>query len=123
VSNEGISGVLRGTADLGWNSEPWRTDIAAMDGGLQLALLWSQYMLGGNTLPMAVGLHRNYGHGLQSGPIHCVLRGKVVGNAKTVSTLQFRTEDGEVLAELHDVETILIPGQPARKTSLQQNAL
>jgi NAD(P)-dependent dehydrogenase (short-subunit alcohol dehydrogenase family) len=122
VSSKGIAAHLRGTADLGWNGEPWRTDVAALDGGLQLALLWSQHVLGGRSLPTSVGMHRTYGRELPKGSIHCTLQGKVVSHSKTMSNLQFRDEDGKMIAEMHDVETVLLPESPAPKVAATESS-
>ena len=55
VSEQGMVAELSGIRGQGWETAGWRTDAAAMDGGLQLALLWSKHVLGGNSLPTAVG--------------------------------------------------------------------
>ena len=54
ISDEGISGVLRGVNLADWTGESWRIDIAALDGALQLAVLWARRMLGGATLPTTI---------------------------------------------------------------------
>ena len=108
VSDQGIAAQLLGTAGRGWREEPWHTDVAAMDGGLQLALLWAQRMLGGSSLPTAVGSYRGTGE-LPVGPIQAVLKGRVVGKSKTVSDIVFTTSDGRPIARLEGVETHLLP--------------
>lgn len=108
VSDQGIAGQLSGTAVKTWRSEPWHTDVAAMDGGLQLALLWAKRMLGGSSLPTAVGRYQGTGE-LPSGPIRAVLKGRVVGKSKTVSDIVFSSPDGHTIARLEGVETHLLP--------------
>ena len=108
VSDEGLAARLSGTAERSWQPEPWKTDVAAMDGGLQMALLWAKRMLGGASLPTAVGRYEGTGE-LPSGPISAVLRGKVVGSSKTVSEIVFTSEQGEPIARLSGVETHLLP--------------
>ena len=67
VGDAGIDAVLSGTAAKEWSGQ-WATDPAAFDGGLQLALLWSKHVLGGATLPTAVGALKTYVDGPASGP-------------------------------------------------------
>lgn len=113
VSDEGIEAHLVGTGALGWTGQTWCTDAAAVDGGLQLALLWSRHVLGGRSLPTHVSDYRDYrayeGNGAP-GPLRCVLRGRTVGRSKTVSDVIFAHEDGRVAFELRGVETHLLPG-------------
>lgn len=108
VSDQGIAAQLLGTSGRGWREEPWHTDVAAMDGGLQMALLWAQRMLGGSSLPTAVGRYQGTGE-LPAGPIHAVLKGRVVGKSKTVSDIVFTTSEGRPIARLEGVETHLLP--------------
>ena len=109
VSQEGIEATLTGTGGKGWTDAVWRTDVAAMDGGLQLALLWAQHVLGGQTLPTKVGAYHHYAEGPAVGPLKCVLRGRTVGSDKTVSDIEFTAVGGEVVAMLEGVETHLLP--------------
>lgn len=108
VSDQGIAGQLSGTAVKSWRAEPWHTDVAAMDGGLQLALLWAKRMLGGSSLPTAVGRYQGTGE-LPAGPIKAVLKGRVVGQSKTVSDIVFTSPEGHAIARLEGVETHLLP--------------
>ena len=110
VSSEGLSAELVGTAQQGWqHSGGWRTDVAALDGGLQLALLWTRHMLGGDSLPTSVGSYKGYGSGLTQGPVHCLLQGRDVGRSKLVCDITFSQPDGQIVAELKDVTTHLLP--------------
>lgn len=109
MSEEGTAATLTGTRDAGWTEEPWHTDPAALDGGLQLALLWGKHVLGGATLPMAVGAYHSYVEGPPSGPVKAVLRGQVKSRDRAVSDIVFTDASGAVFAELKNVETILRP--------------
>ena len=111
ISDEGISGTLSGVRDAGWTDEIWHTDAAALDGGLQLALLWTQHVLGGASLPTSVGQVHSYTDELPSGPVRCLLRGRKAGKLRTLSDLVFTDESGAVLFELRDVETHLTGSQ------------
>jgi acyl carrier protein len=111
VSRAGIVGTLSGTKKSAWPAESWRSDAAAMDGGLQLALLWSQHVLGGAVLPMAMGEYRSYHDGLSDGPLQGVVYGRKIHDARTVCDIAFSDADGRVVAELIGVETVLRPGE------------
>lgn len=109
ISDQGIDATLASTSELGWGDEPWRTDPAALDGGLQLALLWSQRMLGGASLPMGVSSLRTFRVGPSSGPLKAILTGERRGRDKTVTDIVFVDADGRVTTELRGVEAILRP--------------
>jgi hypothetical protein len=111
VSRDGAVGALAGGRAAGWPGEPWRTDPALLDGGLQLAVLWARQVLGGASLPMAVGEYRTYAGGLAEGPIRCVVHGKQVHDARAVCDVAFIGADGALVAEMLGVETVLRPGE------------
>ncbi len=107
MSSEGGAAVLDGVDAAGWSFEPWQTDVAALDGGLQLALLWTEQALGGRSLPTGVGRIRlgRVGHGR----LHAVLKGRKAGAGKGISHLVLVDDEGVTVAELNDVETHLLP--------------
>jgi hypothetical protein len=109
IADDGIAATLNGTTKAGWTGEPWHTDPAALDGGLQLALLWSRHALGGAALPMSVGSLKTYTDGPPDGPFTATLKGEVKGRDRAVSDIVFTDQDGTVVAELTGVETILRP--------------
>ncbi|MDH4134496.1 MAG: polyketide synthase dehydratase domain-containing protein, partial [Gammaproteobacteria bacterium] len=113
ISREGIvgmlSGVVSGTRIGKWPKEAWCSDAAALDGGLQLALLWSQKVLGGAVLPMAMGEYRSYRDGLINGVVKCVVHAKKILDGRTVCDITFSDASGQ-FAELIGVETVLRPG-------------
>jgi hypothetical protein len=111
VSRDGIVGTLLGNSQVGWPLEAWCTDAAALDGGLQLALLWSRQVLGGAVLPMALGEYRSYRSGLNSGQVQGVVYGRKIHEARTVCDIAFVDGSGQLLAELIGVETVLRPGE------------
>jgi hypothetical protein len=104
VSKSGIVGMLSGTADVELPGGPWRIDVAALDGGLQLARAWGAHLTGRVSLPTRIGSLRVYGRGPVAGPLRCVLQGTVVGDHRTVSDMHLETEDGKPYAELREVE-------------------
>ena len=104
VAEEGIVGELDTTASRDWLDGPHRTDVAALDGGLQLALLWSQHCMGGRALPTGLARYERFTTTPPAGPLTC----SVVGQARkpsTVSDITFRDAHGTVVARLHGVET------------------
>jgi hypothetical protein len=107
VSAKGLRAEMQGTSARAW-AEDWNTDVAAMDGGLQLALLWTKHMLGGASLPTAVGRYEGTGE-LLDGPIRATLTGRVVGGSKALTDIVFETPDGRAVARLEGVETHLLP--------------
>ncbi|MFZ4539124.1 SDR family oxidoreductase [Propionivibrio sp.] len=111
VSRDGIVGMLSGTEKSAWPAESWRSDAAALDGGLQLALLWSRHVLGGAVLPMAMGEYRSYRDGLSDGPLQGVVYGRNIHDARTVCDIAFSDASGQLVAELIGVETVLRPGE------------
>ena len=69
VSADGANATLRGTTWPGG----WATDPLALDGGLQLALLWTREALGGASLPMGFDAFHAYRTGPMRGPIRATL--------------------------------------------------
>jgi len=109
VSADGISGTLKGVRAAKWSWEAWETDVAALDGGLQLLLLWARSALGGAVLPMAIGQYRQTTDELPEGPIHCTATCRAVGSNRGLADVAFFDGRGARFAELRDVELILRP--------------
>ena len=112
VSDDGISGTLHGVDEARWSWERWDTDVAAMDGGLQLVLLWARTRMGGAVLPMSIGELRTLGAVPPRGRIHAVAQCKAESKSRGVADVVFHTESGERFAELRGVEVILRPDWP-----------
>ncbi|WP_437968849.1 SDR family NAD(P)-dependent oxidoreductase [Sorangium sp. So ce260] len=109
VSRDGISGTVVGLREAGWVSQPWKTDPAALDGGLQLATLWTQHVLGGAALPMSVGALHTFAEGPSDGPLRAVVRGQIVARDRTRADIAFVDDQGTLVAELRDVQYVLRP--------------
>ena len=106
----GAAAVLTGVADLGWPGRTWHTDPAALDGGLQLAVLWArQRLLGRATLPMGVREYRTHRSGRFDGPTRCVVRAGGVWSDAAECDIGFLGADGTVRAELFGVSLIARP--------------
>ena len=111
VSPKGISAAMKVTS-RDW-PEAWCADPLVLDGGLQLALLWSQHVLGGASLPTSIGEVRTFTDSPIDGPLQCTLTGRKTTGARTVSDLVFHNASGSVVAELSGVETHLLPNVPS----------
>jgi hypothetical protein len=103
-SREGLVGGLAGLEEMGWSGGPWETDVAMLDGGLQLARLWGIHMLGRASLPTALGEFRAYKPGPAQGAVRCEVRARVAAKHRTLTDIRFLDESGAMLAELRGVE-------------------
>jgi NAD(P)-dependent dehydrogenase (short-subunit alcohol dehydrogenase family) len=75
VGPAGAVGELVGSEEMQWPDEPWRTDPAALDGAIQLAVVWARKRIGRATLPMFVREARFRAAGLERGSLlRCVVR-------------------------------------------------
>jgi hypothetical protein len=109
VSRDGIAGTVVGLREAGWVAQPWKSDPAALDGGLQLATLWTQHVLGGAALPMSVGALHTFAEGPSDGPLRAVVRGQIVARDRTRADIAFVDHRGTLVAELRDVQYVLRP--------------
>jgi len=112
VSKEGAVALLDGARVCAWRGA-WVTDAAVLDGGLQLALLWSGHVIGGHSLPTSVGAYHAYRGRWDAGELRCTLRGTVLGADRVVCDIAFATPGGDLVAELLRVELHRRPGLPA----------
>jgi hypothetical protein len=120
VSEEGLVGTLVGVREKRWPAEPWRTDPAALDGGLQLAVLWAREVNGGAaSLPMAIGAWRCYAELPADGPMRCIVHARKVRDGGAVCDVVLAASDGRVLAELKSVETVVRPGEKVQPPQAQ----
>jgi acyl transferase domain-containing protein/3-hydroxymyristoyl/3-hydroxydecanoyl-(acyl carrier protein) dehydratase/1-acyl-sn-glycerol-3-phosphate acyltransferase len=97
-------GTDGGVVGHGWPAEPWRTDPGVIDGALQLALLWSEHVVGGASLPTSIGLVRVLDRP-RPGPMWATLVGRGATNAKVRSDVVVGDAEGAVVAVLEGVET------------------
>jgi hypothetical protein len=106
VSGEGAAASLAGALELGWQGD-WRTDLVAMDGGLQLARLWGIHHLGQASLPTRIGSITLHSDEPVAGPVQCVLRTDASREFKTVSDISLFAA-GRLIAEMEGVEMHLL---------------
>ncbi|MEZ4375437.1 MAG: SDR family NAD(P)-dependent oxidoreductase [Polyangiaceae bacterium] len=117
TSEKGAVAVMQSVLESDWTATTaqWHTDPAALDGALQLALLWSQRMLGGASLPTSVAsltLHRPP----TRGPLTCTLVAQRVSGQRAVMDIALHDAAGNLLAELAGVETHQLPARPRVET-------
>jgi hypothetical protein len=111
ISTAGIAGTLVGASEMKWPAGPWCTDPAALDGGLQLAAWWTHRVLGGASLPMALGELRLYRQGLVDGPVSCLVHARQVHGARSVCDVSFVDSTGTLIAQMLGVESVLRPAE------------
>ncbi|MEV5986123.1 SDR family oxidoreductase [Streptomyces sp. NPDC052051] len=109
VSAHGAEAIVAGVRALEWPGEHWPLDPAAVDGALQLALVWAQEELGAATLPMAVAECRVHRGGPVDGTVRCVLRGRRVHSTGARCDAALIDADGAVRLELLGVELVRRP--------------
>ena len=108
VGPQGGSALVASTQDIGWIGGPYATDPAAVDAGLQMAILMGMRALGKTSLPTGVEALTLFIDEPTKGPLHCSLRSRSVSDLKTVSDAIVRTEDGRVLCELRGIEMHMV---------------
>jgi NAD(P)-dependent dehydrogenase (short-subunit alcohol dehydrogenase family) len=104
VSCDAATAVIEGIEKMSWPNGFWKYDIAALDGGLQLARLWGIHNANLKSLPTKIGSFYAYRNGPISGPIDCVLNGKSIKNKRTLSDISFFDKKGRLAAKFCDVE-------------------
>jgi NAD(P)-dependent dehydrogenase (short-subunit alcohol dehydrogenase family) len=108
VGPQGGSALVASTRDIGWIGGPWATDPAAIDAGLQMAILMGMRAIGKTSLPTGVESLTIHIDEPTSGPLHCSLRSRSVSDLKSVSDAVVRTEDGRLLCELRGIEMHMV---------------
>lgn len=109
VSEHGAEATVAGVRALGWADEHGPLDPAAVDGALQLALLWGEKVLGAATLPMAVAECRLHRRGPVDGAVRCVVRSRKAHDTGARCDAALIDADGSVLVELIGVELVVRP--------------
>ncbi len=110
VDGEAASAGLHGARFVdGWPDAGWETDPAAMDGALQLAVLWARERLGGAMLPSRVGHVRRYQAGLARTKLRGIVTGRDVQPTRVLSDVALVDAEGRLFVELTGVETHLRP--------------
>jgi NAD(P)-dependent dehydrogenase (short-subunit alcohol dehydrogenase family) len=111
VSPQGAEGIVAGCRALGWDTASGQLDPGALDGCLQLALLWARQAGVGHTLPMGVRECRVYRLGTLEAEARCVVRAVRVGEEGGTCDVALIDADGQPRVELAGVELVRRPGQ------------
>ena len=109
IGDNGGSASLDGLMRLNWPDENWQTDPAAMDGALQISLLWGLDLIGKQTLPMRVARFTPFTGAPSTEPLVCKVRRKKHNKRQIVADVLIFTESGELQCELNGVEMFAVP--------------
>ncbi len=106
---------VQSTRGAGWAGR-FTVDVAALDAGLQLLLLWARHRTGGAFLPTRVGAVVQHTLVLPRGPFTCVVEATQPlpsNEVKAVANITFLDEHGRVVFELRDVVAHRLPDDNA----------
>ncbi len=104
----GLTASVDGVIDREWPQETWVTDPGLIDGALQLALLWSEEVIGGPSLPTSISVVRIFDRP-RPGALNATLVGRGATTSKARSDIVMSDSDGTVIAVLEGVETHVLP--------------
>jgi NAD(P)-dependent dehydrogenase (short-subunit alcohol dehydrogenase family)/acyl carrier protein len=109
IGEEGISGQLSGLESAGWSEEPWISDVASLDGALQLALLWSAHQHGLASLPTRIECLHWWEQPVPHARVRAILTKREISGNRTLSDVLLVDDEGSPIAELCGVETHALP--------------
>jgi acyl transferase domain-containing protein len=109
VCSAGAECTVAGVHALGWDEATWQVDPAALDGGLQLAVLWAQQAGAGSTLPMAIRECRVYRYGAVEDEVRCVVLARQADDSTAVCDVALIDSDGSPRVELLGVQLVRRP--------------
>jgi acyl carrier protein/NADP-dependent 3-hydroxy acid dehydrogenase YdfG len=109
VRLEGVDGgggvaVVRRSTDLGWPDEPWATDPAALDGGLQLGLLWANANRRGVVLPQRIAGFVQHIDPPPGAPLRCRFAARPISDKRIDFDFVLETMTGDLVAEISGAE-------------------
>ncbi len=108
ISSTHARATVRSTRDAGWPNAEWHAEPAALDGALQLAILFGIHGGGGPTLPMRIE-SVIYRPGHDTGPIHCELFGRSRTRERLLCDVSLAGAGGERVLDLVGVEMFAMP--------------
>jgi malonyl CoA-acyl carrier protein transacylase len=108
LSPRGGTATVWGTGDVDWGHGPWLTNPAALDGGMQLVLLWALHHKHRQSLPTHVGAFVPYQLPPPAGPLHCELRVRESSRHEVVADVLFHDREGRPVAELRQLAMTLL---------------
>jgi acyl transferase domain-containing protein/NADP-dependent 3-hydroxy acid dehydrogenase YdfG len=110
VGPAGAQATVAGSRALGWEGSSRQIDPAAVDGGLQLAVLWARQAGAGSTLPMAIGECRVHRPGAVEAEVRCVVVAQRADDATAACDVALIDPDGSPRVELLGVQLVRRPG-------------
>jgi acyl transferase domain-containing protein len=110
VGPAGAQCTVVGSRALGWEGPSWQLDPAAVDGGLQLALLWARQAGAGSTLPMAIRECRVHRPGAIEAEARCIVVARRVDDSSATCDVALIDPDGSPRVELLGVQLVRRPG-------------
>jgi NAD(P)-dependent dehydrogenase (short-subunit alcohol dehydrogenase family) len=108
IGAQGAEGTVVGVRELAWGRDDWDFDVAALDGGMQLAGLWAWQAIG-RALPVSVRECRIHRHGLLSRPARSVVASRGINGIHASCDVAVLDDDGGARIELIGVELLLRP--------------
>jgi acyl transferase domain-containing protein/NADP-dependent 3-hydroxy acid dehydrogenase YdfG len=110
VGSGGAAGTVAGSGAHGWDRRSWQLDPAAVDGALQLAVLWAWHAGTGRTLPMAIRECRVHRPGASGDQFRCVVLARRTADSEaTCDVALLGPDDGAPWVELLGVELVRRP--------------
>jgi hypothetical protein len=110
MSETSARATLATTQDVGWPASGWHTDPAALDGALQLAILFGLQGGGATTLPMRIErVVLPAKQKAAAGPVRCRLTRRHRSPERLLCDLSLTRGDGSTLADLIGVEMFAVP--------------
>jgi KR domain/Polyketide synthase dehydratase len=110
VGPAGAYATVAGSRALGWEGSSRQLDPAAVDGGLQLAVLWARQAGAGRTLPMAIGECRVHRPGAVEAEVRCVVLARKADDLTAACDIALIDPDGSPRMELLGVQLVRRPG-------------
>jgi hypothetical protein len=110
VGLAGAQCTVAGARALGWDGAGRHIDPAAVDGGLQLAVLWARQAGAGRTLPMAIGECRVHRPGAVEAEARCVVVARRADDLTAACDVALIDVDGSPRVELLGVQLVRRPG-------------
>ncbi len=112
LEREGARARIAGTSAMGWPGR-FLLDAAALDGGLQLAIVWGLQALGLRTLPMRIASAEFFlgspGQNGNDALLTCELVPRERARQRTLCDLLYALSDGTPYARLRGVEMHAMP--------------
>jgi hypothetical protein len=104
VDADGVTAHLASVAAQAWDGGPWQTEAAALDGALQLAILWGLEKVGSRTLPTGIERIRFHADGPAAVDLECRLSGRSATALRTLSDAVLVDANGRPFLELRGIE-------------------